>query len=115
VFRWLFKRQLTLDKLKHEHPDVYETAAAEVYEKATTEAVQAERNRIRELDQIIQYETDPVSAEINMIIERAKYETGQRATDISIELLKVRAEMPVVIARRQMSRLFYVESPPGQG
>lgn len=85
-FKSLFIRKpliLDLDILKSGYPEVYEAARNEVVSK--------ERERIRELDEIRQNGIDGDSTRINELLDKAKFESGASALDLSIELLNIKA------------------------
>lgn len=68
---------MNLEQLKNEYPDLVE----QIQNEAKTEAINAERNRIQEIEKIFQ----PGMEEI---VNKAKFETGASAADTAMEILK---------------------------
>lgn len=68
---------MNLEQLKNEYPDLVE----QIQNEAKKEAINAERNRIQEIENISQ----PGMEEI---VNKAKFETGASAADTAMEILK---------------------------
>jgi len=76
---------MKLEDLKNDHPDLVE----QIKNEATTDAVAAERKRVREIDNI----TPPGMEEL---ANKAKFETGLTAEQFAVEVLKAQKEQNTV-------------------
>lgn len=74
-------KEMDMEKLKAEHPDLYK----EILNAGRTEGVNAERERIKEIENIAVVGSDD-------IINKAKFETGITAADTAMEILKAQKQ-----------------------